>query len=326
MNKFKVSILVPVYGVEKYIERCAHSLFLQSFKDIEFIFVDDCTMDESIVRLKEVISEYPACIDKVQIIKHKKNKGVGAARKTAINAATGIYILYVDSDDYIEPNMVELLYNKAIEVDADMVFCSFLNEYSDKKSIEFRIRPTNNKVKLIQNTFSNPSFWNKMFKRDLILKNHLEIHEGINYGEDLVVIPQLIYYSNTFAFVEKPLYHYIHYNVNSYTSEFSDENLNQTLMVIQLLTDFFIDKEVYYKDGILLLKAIRKAKILRSGRTEKQYVDLYPEINSNIKLLDIDYKTKIVLLLAAHKQYFLLKIFVKILTNRRNNYLKINSL
>jgi glycosyltransferase involved in cell wall biosynthesis len=325
MKKVKVSILVPVYGVEKYIERCAHSLFYQTFENVEYIFVDDCTKDESISILKAEIAKHSEIIAKSSIIHHENNKGIAAARRTALEAAKGEYILFVDSDDYIEADMVELLYNKALEVDADMVFCSYQNEYSNNTSKIFHVKPMVNKVELVKNAFSYPSFWNKMFKREIMTLNRLEIQNGINYGEDLSIVPQLIYHSKTFAFVEKPLYHYIHYNTNSSTREFSTENLNQTLKVITTLNEFFMDKPEY-KESILLLKAIRKAKILRSGQTEKQYVDLFPEINSTIKLLDIDHKTRMILQLAARKQYLLLKLLVSILIFRRNSHLSNNSL
>ena len=97
----KVSVIVPVYGVEKYIERCARSLFEQTLDDMEFIFVDDCTKDESIEVLKRVIDLYPVRKDQVKIIHHAVNKGLSRARETGVNAATGDYIGHCDSDDWV---------------------------------------------------------------------------------------------------------------------------------------------------------------------------------------------------------------------------------
>lgn len=316
MDQYKVSILVPVYKVEKYIRRCAISLFSQSLENIEFIFIDDFSTDNSINILKEVVSEYPHLTDRLQIICHNKNMGVAAARSTALNNAVGTYVLFVDSDDYIEPTMVEHLYNKAIEVNADMVFCSFFNEFNNAKTEEFQIRPINDKKELIKSTFSNPSFWNKLFKRELIETNNLEIMEGVDYGEDLALIPRLVYYSNTFAFIEKPLYHYVLYNDNALTKRLTNNHIKQTLKVVQLLSNFFKNKEESYNDLILQLKASRKAKILRSGRIEKEYIDLFPELKSKINKLDLDYKTKIILLLALNNKKILLKLFVSLLIQK----------
>ena len=99
----KVSILVPIYGVEHYIEQCARSLFEQSYSDIEYIFVNDCTPDSSMDILKQVLSIYPNRKSQVRIIEHEHNQGLGAARLTATKAATGEAVMHVDSDDYITP-------------------------------------------------------------------------------------------------------------------------------------------------------------------------------------------------------------------------------
>ena len=105
----KVSILVPVYGVEKYIEKCAVSLFEQSYEDIEYIFVNDCTPDRSIEVLRGTIARYPQRQKQVVIIDHDVNRGLGAARHTATDAATGELVMHVDSDDYLMPHAVEHL-------------------------------------------------------------------------------------------------------------------------------------------------------------------------------------------------------------------------
>lgn len=109
----KVSIIVPIYGVEKYIERCARSLFEQSFKDIEYIFVNDCTTDASMSILASVIRDYPGY--NIHIINKKTNEGLPQARKTGVIASTGEYIMHVDSDDWLEPKAIEKLYLMAIE-------------------------------------------------------------------------------------------------------------------------------------------------------------------------------------------------------------------
>ena len=125
----KVSVLVPVYGVEKYIERCARSLFEQTMDDIEFIFVDDCTPDHSIEILKSVIEEYRLRFAEkkyeVRIERLPTNSGLAAVRRHGIQLATGDYIINCDSDDWVDVTMYEKMYNKAIEEDADMVVCDY---------------------------------------------------------------------------------------------------------------------------------------------------------------------------------------------------------
>ena len=110
IDKFPlVSICVPIYGVEKYIERCAVTLFEQTYDNLEYIFVNDCTTDDSMAILEEVISRYPARSSAVRIIAHEKNRGLAAARNTTVENCTGEFILHVDSDDYIENNTLLLV-------------------------------------------------------------------------------------------------------------------------------------------------------------------------------------------------------------------------
>ncbi|VBB45108.1 putative glycosyltransferase [uncultured Paludibacter sp.] len=312
----KISVLVPVYGVEKYIERCAHSLFLQTFNDVEFIFVNDCTKDKSIEILQNVIEKYSYLKNRISIINHSTNKGVGAARNTALQAANGEYFLMVDSDDYIEPDMLSIMYEKAVQENADVVTCGIIYEYINGDKKEYFPFRTNEKIRFLNASFNAPAFWNKLIRREIVEKNKLSLQAEINYGEDLLFISQVIYYAQHFALVNKALYHYVQYNPNSYTREFSDKNLQQTLEVVNRLSDFFSNNKEY-RDSVLLLKAIRKAKILRSGKTEKEYVSLFPEINSKINDFNLDWKTKLILYLAAQKQYVLVEKFIKFLLWRK---------
>ena len=121
MSKMKVSVLVPVYGVERYIEQCATSLMEQTYKDVEYIFVDDCTPDASIEQLKQVIEQYPERRHQVKILNHAQNLGVAMVRKTALNAATGDAVVFVDSDDYVESTMIEKLVDKMLTTRADFI-------------------------------------------------------------------------------------------------------------------------------------------------------------------------------------------------------------
>ena len=111
-DSIKVSIIIPVYGVEKYIEKCARSLFEQTYSNIEYIFVNDKSKDDSIDILKKILTAYPDRKAQVRIVEHEKNKGLSQARETGIGYASGMYLMHVDSDDYIEPNMVELCVDK----------------------------------------------------------------------------------------------------------------------------------------------------------------------------------------------------------------------
>mgnify|MGYP000541624267 CR=1 FL=1 len=132
MNKNPlVSVIVPIYGVEPYIEKCARSLFEQSLENMVFIFVNDCTPDKSVEILRQVIEDYPRRYLQIQIIEHEENRGLAMARNSGLLIAKGEYIIHCDSDDWVELDMYEEMYEKAMKYDklvAEMKLMSMLNE------------------------------------------------------------------------------------------------------------------------------------------------------------------------------------------------------
>ena len=167
-----VSVIVPIFGVEKYIERCARSLFAQTIddKDVEFIFVNDATRDSSIDILRRVVDEFPG--KQVEIINHPSNLGLPAARKTGVEAAHGEYIIHCDSDDWVEPDYCRKLYETAISQNADIVVCgySLSDGESCLQSDEYDDRLLANLDKASGAAIalkSSPYVWNKMVRRSL---------------------------------------------------------------------------------------------------------------------------------------------------------------
>ena len=134
MNKHIISCIIPVYGVEKYIERFARSLFEQTLtENVEFIFVNDCTPDNSIIVLQNTIEKYPKIEEQVKIINNPVNSGQSPSRNNGIKTSKGEYIICLDSDDWVEPTMLEDMYNKAITDNCDVVIADFI--YDSKKTI-----------------------------------------------------------------------------------------------------------------------------------------------------------------------------------------------
>ena len=131
-----VSVLVPIYNVEKYIGKCLDTLFKQTYQNLEYIFVDDCSTDSSIDILEKTIQKFPSRKDKVKLIRHAVNKGLSSARNTALMHSTGKYIIHLDSDDYFELTMIEDMVLQANNNNADMVICDFMLEYPNKSFIQ----------------------------------------------------------------------------------------------------------------------------------------------------------------------------------------------
>lgn len=238
----KVSILVPVYGVEKFIERCARSLLEQTYPNIEYIFVDDCSPDDSISILQSVIAEYPH--RSTSIIRHDKNKGLGGSRKTALMASTGDYILNIDSDDYLEEYAVSLLVEEVMKNGADVVHMNCFFEWENSKTtyIGKWMEDAHSYTKLLLNSSTLPGVCLHFINRNLYFKHNLYPQEGINIGEDYVLTPRLCYYANRIGLVDKPLYHYIQINTSSYTTIFNKKKVECLKSVAEILYDFFKDK------------------------------------------------------------------------------------
>ncbi|MBO5306673.1 MAG: glycosyltransferase family 2 protein [Lentisphaeria bacterium] len=239
-----VSVCIPVYGVEKYIERCARSLFEQTMKeDIEFIFVNDCTKDKSIEILERVLSEYPHRKAQTKIIHHKENQGLVAARQTALAHANGNYIIHCDSDDWVDLNLYETMYNKAIETDADVVCCSIAYEASSGKTYIGEVKTTENISEYIKLNFVGNfnSLWTKLYKREYVLDANLQIPHEIIMFEDLLRNSQILPKCSSIAFCPDVYYHYFRGNSNSITQKFSKKNLNQLVKLIELTDNMSIE-------------------------------------------------------------------------------------
>lgn len=246
----KVSVIIPIYGVEKYIERCARSLFQQTMKTgIEFIFVNDATIDNSMEILGKVISEFPERKDQIKIINHKENRGLAAGRKTGIKSASGEYIIHCDSDDWVEPDIYQSLYNAALENKSDMVICDYYVNFDESEKIISQNIPADKNLilnNLLAGNIHN-NVWSKLIRRSIYEKLKGGYEEGINMWEDVSVISRLAYYCNNISYVPKPLYHYSQINSNAYTQKWKPLYTDNILRAVDLNRVFFKDKGISTK-------------------------------------------------------------------------------
>ena len=222
----KVSIIVPVYGVEKYIERCAVSLFEQTLEDVELIFVDDASKDNSISILMETASRYPQ--KQYTLLRHEENRGLPAARNTGLAAATGEYIFHCDSDDWPEKDMLEKMYNVAVESGADMVYCDFWLSF--EKNERYMGTPDYTRAEdMLRSGFLTGQMkynvWNKIVRRSLYVNNGIGFPEGHPMGEDMTMI-MLAAKADKVVRVPEPLYHYVKLNEDAYSNSFSQKKLD----------------------------------------------------------------------------------------------------
>lgn len=203
-----VSVLVPVYKVEQHIERCARSLFEQTLQDIEYVFVDDCSPDNSIAVLEKTAQEYPD--RQIKIVHHEKNKGLSAARNTAIRNATGKYWICCDSDDWVEPDMYESMLAVAEEENADIVCCGFVMEGEINKVVspDFVSETKEDIVDSKRFGLFAGAQWNKLVRAELYQKHGILTLEGVNMWEDICVTYPLRLYSRKTVYIPDCYYHY----------------------------------------------------------------------------------------------------------------------
>lgn len=210
-----VSVIVPMYGVENYITRCAESLFDQTYPNIEFIFVDDGGKDATVSVLQEVIRKKRP--ERVRVIS-QENAGLPAARKTGLDAASGEYILHVDSDDWVEADTVEKLVRKALETDADMVVLDFWKEYANRRKLasedDSSIADPDLFRKRLYTYDSYGYVWNKFCRRSLFEDIFVPRHA---MHEDIVFSTQTLYKARKVVHLKEGLYHYDRTNMSSVT-------------------------------------------------------------------------------------------------------------
>lgn len=250
---YLVSVLVPVFGVESYIERCARSLFEQTYPNLEFIFVDDCSQDRSIELLDNVINDYPERKLQVRVIKHEVNRGLAAARNTAIKKASGLFVCHVDSDDYLEKDAISLMVEKQQKEDSDIVTVCACRHYRDK--VEFiRQYDVVSKEQLLLSILQpnyDHTIWGRLIRSSLYKDYDIRNQEGCDQGEDWWTVPKLVFYATSVSCIEKPLYHY----ESSRDKSMCDINLKKgnttswkkDFLSIECVVDFFSDKDFVYR-------------------------------------------------------------------------------
>lgn len=314
---YKVSVCVPIYGVEKYIERCAKSLFKQSYENIEYIFVNDCTKDHSIELLLGVLEAYPERKSQVKIIQHKHNLGLGAARNTAIENCSGKFVMHVDSDDWLQSDCIKLCVEEQVKTNADIVSVDLMRISStENKLVHFpdSLTPKEMTVALINSTIEH-NIVGRLIRLSLYTENEIKVTEGVNMSEDLNVMPRLAYFSMKISAVPVALYYYYKENPNSYTASFSEKKFYQGQKTLHILDSFFKDKGTEYLVALeACLFQTLVISLIKSGRNNI-HRDFYSNIRPQLRELPKSmYKTlSLPKRIALHIPWYpLFSIYVKV--------------
>lgn len=277
----KISVIVPIYGVEKYIEKCARTLFEQTLEDMEYIFVNDCTPDNSMTVLMKVLEDYPNRKDQVKVLENEHNLGQGGTRKRGILAATGDYIIHCDSDDWVDLDCYEKISEKASETDADIINCDFItHSVNGEITTETPEYPSpHDYIRCLP--LVNMFLWSRAVKRSLIVENSILPPDGLSISEDLVIMMQSFYYAKTVACVHKTHYHYICDRVESTANQAkkSAKLISQQNEALRMVDEFFKSKNFDSGEGVMFRKKYVKDRYLVIGDYDN-WLKSFPEVAS----------------------------------------------
>lgn len=319
-NNKKVSIIMPVYNVEKYIEKSLNSLVNQSLKDIEIIVVNDGSPDNSQKIIDEFVKKYP---DKVKSF-IKENGGQGSARNFGLTKASGEYIGYVDSDDFVELDMYEKMYNKAKEKDSDIVICGSYNVdeiTGNRKQDIDRLLFDDYKVNAF---FGRMAVWNKIYKKEILEKNELEFRSKVWY-EDLDFTIKALSNAEKIDYVNEPFYDYLIREGSTMNNSNVDRNLEIFLAFNQIINNKKLKK---YKDVIeylaidhIYISAVVRIINAKVDKNKKKEVinklllymnDNFKNFRKNKYIYLLPRNRKIIYNLLNMKLYSLIKLIFKI--------------
>jgi glycosyltransferase involved in cell wall biosynthesis len=243
----KVSVIIPVYNSARYFEKCLRSLFEQTLDSIEYIFINDETSDNSMDLLQKVLIEYPKRQGQIRIINHIQNMGTGQSRKDGMKSATGLYVIHCDSDDWIDTDMYERMYQKALEEDADIVMCHHVLEYKHKQiRVEVKLINVYGKVAIIKDPPLFFSLSTRLVKRNLYVDNNVYPFNDVrDMGEDAGIVIRLSYLSKKEITLPQAFYHYNRLNTFSLVSTVKKSHVIDLINCARHIENFFITQNAH---------------------------------------------------------------------------------
>lgn len=315
----KISVIIPIYKVEAFIGRCAESLMRQTLTEgVGFIFVDDATPDGSISVLQEVLERYPERQAQVKLLRHEANKGLPAARNTGLAEARGTYVFHCDSDDYVEPEMLEILLAAAEKQEADMVWCDWYLTFTDSERYmrQPEYATATEVLRAMLSGSMKYNVWNKLVRRNLYTENHIAFPAGYGMGEDMTMM-RLAACARKVAYVPRAFYHYMKTNTNSFCQIYSERHLQELRHNVGETAAFVLDRfGTEWEREVAFLKLEAKYPFLISDGRQgefQRWTEWYPEANVYIMLnRAVSLRSRMVQWFAAHGQFWAVRLYYKV--------------
>lgn len=265
----KVSIIIPVYKVEDYLDKCVDSAVSQTYQNLEVILVDDGSPD----RCPAMCDDWATRDGRIRVI-HKENGGLSSVRNVGVKAATGDFITHLDSDDWLELNAIELLVAEQERTDADVVWGKALMHAPEGNTVLGEPHYKNKHEWLLCYSKLTGNIvmacWRRLIRRSLLVDNNIHAVEGCNYAEDKVQMTQIAYYANSFSYIDDIVYHYNRLNEDSLTAQgrkqyFNMKVFQEEMGSISWIEHFYEDKEKEYHDEVVKAKLLLLKNWLESA-------------------------------------------------------------
>lgn len=255
-----VTYIIPVYNAEPYIERCVRSLMEQSYGNIEYIFVDDCSQDGSMEVLRRVINDYPERKANVKMITHGVGLGSATSRNDGLDAATGDYVMFADSDDYVDRDYVETMVRKAEEEQCDIVYCDFYETYPEGDKLirqDYGLQPKGCICSMLSRAMHG-STWNKNYRRKFLLHAAQRFVDGADLFEDVGWNVRLTACNPRIGYIPKAFYHYVKYNSGSIIASMTDKAWSRR-RCLQRIRNVDVACRLLADRGLMKRKNVRRA-------------------------------------------------------------------
>lgn len=319
-----LTYIIPIYNVSSYIEKSARSLLEQSYSNIEYIFINDCSSDDSEIKLHQIIEEFPERCDKIKVITNEQNLGSATTRNIGLDMARGEYVMFADSDDWISCDYVESMLHQ-IEVGRDdIVYCDYFESYDNNEKLIRQNYGIDN-IECIRSMLGggmHGSTCNKIYRRSFLLKSKQRFVERADLFEDVSWNIRLFACTTRVSYIPKAFYHYIQYNSNSIIKSMASSKKKwsramQRIENVRVACDYLTALGFEEK----LVKEMKEWKLMAKNdlinetdiSSLQKWVKTFPEADAAIiKCQKITWNYKFLLLSLHYKQFWLFMLLRKI--------------
>jgi glycosyltransferase involved in cell wall biosynthesis len=287
-HKPKISVVIPCYNSEKFVDKAIDSVLRQSLNEIEIILVNDGSNDKTSI----ILQQYKMEDNRIEVVSHGKNQGLGAARNSGMAVASGEYIFFLDSDDYLHPNFLESLYDKALQENLDILQAQFIIHTNENKEIYPKdlipfLQPVNGIQYYNEGIFVEPKACGKLWKNSFIKENNLQFSNG--YFEDMLMVHKAFFLAKRINNIILPGYHYI-IRKESISQSLNKKHIVDYQKVIEELQAVFIYENITKKSssfpasfGLYVVKLCKMAHQINDEQIYRTVSDFAKSIMNKYK-------------------------------------------